>query len=129
MGMSIQDFDKQKATTSRRYYIDEVGPDEDGWRIVDRATGAEVGRDGGEPEDQSLVRDWAWVADALNQVETVARAEVEELQKERRDVELLRKEMREIYDRYPGDIPREALDYLIDVGGITLPPESDEEKK
>lgn len=25
-----------------------------------------LGRDGGEPEDQTLRRDWAWVVDALN---------------------------------------------------------------
>jgi hypothetical protein len=34
--------------------------DADG-RAVER-----VGSDGGEPEDQVLVRDWAWVAEALN---------------------------------------------------------------
>jgi len=26
-----------------------------------------IGTDGGEPEDQTLFRDWNWVADALNQ--------------------------------------------------------------
>lgn len=81
--MSSEEFDKQKADTSRRFYIDDMGPDEDGWRIVDRATGADVGYDGGEPEDQILVRDWAWVADALNQVEAERRASVERLTRER----------------------------------------------
>lgn len=28
-----------------------------------------VGRDGGEPEDQSLVRDWNWVADEMNKLD------------------------------------------------------------
>lgn len=26
-----------------------------------------IGHDGGEPEDQTLYRDWAWVVDALNE--------------------------------------------------------------
>lgn len=26
-----------------------------------------IGSDGGEPEDQSLVRDWSWVRDALEE--------------------------------------------------------------
>lgn len=34
--------------------------------LVDSTTGRELGCDGGEPEDQLLTRDWAWVADELN---------------------------------------------------------------
>ena len=37
-----------------------------GWRIVDTETGLEGGRDGGEPDDQLLIRDWAWVPKELN---------------------------------------------------------------
>jgi hypothetical protein len=38
--------------------------------LIDHARcGRIVGRDGGEPEDQSLGRDWSWVADALNEME------------------------------------------------------------
>jgi hypothetical protein len=69
--MSSRAFDGQKVDTSKRYYIDDLPDGEFGWRIIDRVTGEEVGRDGGEPEDQSLVRDWEWVVHALN----AARAE------------------------------------------------------
>jgi hypothetical protein len=34
--------------------------------VVDTATYDIVGYDGGEPEDQTLGRDWSWVVDALN---------------------------------------------------------------
>lgn len=33
-----------------------------------------VGRDGGEPEDQTLVRNWSWVADEMNKLDRAARA-------------------------------------------------------
>lgn len=36
--------------------------------LLDTASGAVVGIDGGEPEDQTLGRDWSWVPDALNAV-------------------------------------------------------------
>ena len=40
-----------------------------GWAVVrfegDRAVEV-IGEDGGEPEDQLLIRDWRWVAPALN---------------------------------------------------------------
>jgi hypothetical protein len=39
----------------------------DGWHLIDTVTGEWIGCDGGEPEDQSLVRDWDWVATKLNQ--------------------------------------------------------------
>lgn len=35
------------------------------WRCEDGVPVEFIGRDGGEPEDQTLVRDWAWVASAL----------------------------------------------------------------
>jgi hypothetical protein len=35
-------------------------------RIVDEKIDAIVGVDGGEPEDNRLYRDWAWVTPALN---------------------------------------------------------------
>jgi len=39
-----------------------------GWILVDNKKNTIVGSDGGEPEDQLLVRDWSWVADLLNEV-------------------------------------------------------------
>lgn len=35
--------------------------------IRDTASGEIVGEDGGQPEDQTLTRDWRWVVDALNE--------------------------------------------------------------
>lgn len=34
--------------------------------VLDTKTNRLLGADGGEPEDQSLDRDWRWVVDALN---------------------------------------------------------------
>lgn len=51
--------------------------------LVDSADGRELGTDGGEPEDQSFWRDWAWVPDELNrQQATIAALEqrIQELQ-------------------------------------------------
>lgn len=39
------------------------------WAIVDTHVPGIVGVDGGEPEDQLLVRDWAWVVEILNEVD------------------------------------------------------------
>lgn len=39
-----------------------------GWAVYDTKRNEVVGCDGGEPEDQLLVRDWGWVAVALNAV-------------------------------------------------------------
>jgi len=36
--------------------------------LVDAADGRELGTDGGEPEDQSFWRDWAWVPDEMNKL-------------------------------------------------------------
>lgn len=42
----------------------------DGWNfsryVVDTFTKTVIGSDGGEPEDQTLSRDWCWVVEALN---------------------------------------------------------------
>lgn len=65
MGMRTAELQQQRADTSLRFYIDREAED-DCWIVVDRSTGEEIGRDGGEPEDQLLVRDWQWVAEALN---------------------------------------------------------------
>lgn len=45
--------------------------DDDGWAVFEFAHQDDehpriVGGDGGEPEDQLLVRDWEWVVHALN---------------------------------------------------------------
>ena len=37
--------------------------------LVDAADGRELGTDGGEPEDQSFWRDWAWVSDEMNKLD------------------------------------------------------------
>jgi hypothetical protein len=44
----------------------------DGFAVVDRGSPTEtriVGCDGGEPEDQSLGRDWKWVVDELRSLQ------------------------------------------------------------
>lgn len=49
---------------------EEIEYDNDGsYRlfVVDTVAKTVVGSDGGEPEDQTLVRDWAWVVGALNE--------------------------------------------------------------
>lgn len=53
-----------------RFVVEEYERDKyrSGWLVRDTLTGEEVGRDGGEPEDQTLVRDWDWVAKALNKL-------------------------------------------------------------
>lgn len=76
MGMSTEEFERQKVDTSKRFYIDHTREhtqtgrydDDYSWCVVDRSTGEVVGYDGGEPEDQILVRNWSWVVDALNKV-------------------------------------------------------------
>ena len=37
--------------------------------LIDTNTNKIVGFDGGEPEDQTLNRDWSWVVDLLNQID------------------------------------------------------------
>lgn len=37
------------------------------WRCEDGVPVEYIGEDGGEPEDQSLIRDWSWVAPALQE--------------------------------------------------------------
>ena len=41
----------------------------DCWVLIDTKTNTTVGWDGGEPEDQLLVRDWGWVVAALNKLD------------------------------------------------------------
>lgn len=37
------------------------------WALIDtKDNNRKLGTDGGEPEDQTLVRDWSWVANELN---------------------------------------------------------------
>ena len=48
--------------------VDAWGDRDDSWLLIDRHKRCVVGADGGEPEDQLLVRDWSWVAEALNAV-------------------------------------------------------------
>lgn len=38
------------------------------YRLKDTKTGETIGWDGGEPEDQLLLRDWSWVATAMNRL-------------------------------------------------------------
>lgn len=48
----------------RRYEDSDGGHME----LVDTTTGEVVGYDGGEPEDNTFRRDWAWVPKLLNKV-------------------------------------------------------------
>lgn len=41
--------------------------------LIDTTDGREVGTDGGEPEDASFWRDWAWVPDELNKLDAALR--------------------------------------------------------
>lgn len=66
---------------SNRYRVDPVNdPDGYGWALneIDDTGNVvrEVNRDGGEPEDQLLVRDWKWVPEEMNKL--AARAEAAE---------------------------------------------------
>lgn len=47
--------------------------------VIDTETGEILGGDGGEPEDQTLYRDWKWVVPALNAVDAELRGFVAEL--------------------------------------------------
>lgn len=67
MGMSCEEFEKQMSG-EQRFYIDRRDDGEFGYVLKDRQTGEIIGYDGGEPEDQLLVRDWQWVAVALNKL-------------------------------------------------------------
>lgn len=45
-------------------------PEEHFWLVIENLPDGSkriIGEDGGEPEDQLLVRDWKWVAEALNE--------------------------------------------------------------
>jgi hypothetical protein len=52
--------------------VPEYERDDFGWAIIDSVTGEFIGCDGGEPEDQLLVRDWSWVAPAMNAIRAQA---------------------------------------------------------
>jgi hypothetical protein len=56
--------------------------------LVDTFENVDVGRDGGEPEDQTLSRDWDWVVSALNKV-------AEEAEKYKKDLELERSRLKD----------------------------------
>lgn len=49
-------------------YRDESKYSEACWELFDTVEQRVVGTDGGEPEDQLLVRDWSWVAVELNKL-------------------------------------------------------------
>lgn len=71
MGLTTKELEDLAASSSRFYIIhshaDEYMPE--CWACIDRTTGVAVGNDGGEPEDQLLVRDWYWVVQALNRLD------------------------------------------------------------
>lgn len=50
----------------------EIRVEEDGYGyrevVIDHVTGAEYTGGGGEPEDQTLTRDWSWVVPLLNEL-------------------------------------------------------------
>lgn len=83
MGMSTEEFERQKARRFAILAIDEVpetvpghqGAYDYGWCICEMRDGRPIryiGDDACEPEDKCLVRDLAWVADALNEAATEA---------------------------------------------------------
>ena len=49
-------------------YPDKINDYDVFWVLIDTKTGEVIGYDGGEPEDQLLVRDWSWVPDILNKI-------------------------------------------------------------
>jgi hypothetical protein len=62
-----------------------------------------IGTDGGEPEDQVLVRDWAWVAEALNrEAERVHAAARDAREAALREAEAVCRERAEAFDRIAG---------------------------
>jgi hypothetical protein len=61
-------------------YQNPFRPDDYCNRLVDTVTGEEVGSDGGEPEDQTLTRDWRWVTEALNHYNQEWASKVERLE-------------------------------------------------
>ena len=63
MGMSSKEFDNQTGRFRVRYNV-EWG----NYELYDTLTNEVVGCDGGEPEDQTLVRDWQWVRTLLNKL-------------------------------------------------------------
>lgn len=87
MGMSVAEFEKQKTTGRFRVLgVDDARKlglscadccyDED-YRyllveFIDEKPARIVGSDGGAPEDQSLLRDWRWVAFEMNQLAAAA---------------------------------------------------------
>lgn len=72
----------------------EYGPDHNGLCVVDTTTNAVVGCDGGEPEDQTLGRDWFWVVGALNAVDAERAAAIVERGRVHAALYALRADMR-----------------------------------
>lgn len=66
--MTAEEFNRQKADTSIRFYIDEDPGVDCQYVIIDRYTGKIVGSDNAEPEDKLLCRDYYWIAELLNKV-------------------------------------------------------------
>lgn len=67
MGKTLAELNEQ--TGRFRVVEDHDHEHGEGWKIVDTATGVDVGWDGDVyEEDQSLVRGWFWVVEALNKV-------------------------------------------------------------
>lgn len=61
MGMTSEEFEAQSGRFKIKHNL-ELG----NYCIYDTKHNVIVGEDGGEPEDQLLVRDWVWVCDSLN---------------------------------------------------------------
>lgn len=64
--MTQAELDAKNAARFAVKYVEETKYERGGWALIDTTTGTVVGRDGGEPEDQLLVRDWSWVQDLAN---------------------------------------------------------------
>lgn len=78
--MTQEEYERQRNDVTNRFRVFntrdlaslglcEESKDDGVYWLVEFAPGKApriVSRDGGEPEDQSLMRDWSWVAGALN---------------------------------------------------------------
>lgn len=80
--------------------------------LLDRDTGDVVGMDGGEWEDQTFLRDWAWVPGLLNKLDAVLKASQAELDVTLDELQKARDEIRTLNRRT--DKMADSLDDLLE---------------
>lgn len=74
---------KDAETLTAAGYGDWVG---DGWGLFDTLENRVVGADGGEPEDQLLLRDWKWVPEEMNKLAAQLAAANERIAKREQEI-------------------------------------------